>query len=399
MKGVTRNDMPDSWPCRNLFAAALVFAGTVALHAGAADIPAASVETDPVSSTGDAADDPCIWVHPQNPELSLIIGTDKQAGLAVYGLDGSQLAFLPCGEVNNVDVRYDFPLGGQGVDLVVAGNQTGNVMAVYRVNPELRTLDVANAEPLPLGIEVYGSCLYHSRRTGKFYAIFNSRDGEVEQWELEDDGDRHVGARLVRSFDVGDKTEGCVADDAKGVLYIGEEETGIWRYPAEPDGGLERVLVDATGPTGHLTADVEGLTIYYAGDDDGYLIASSQGNSTFVVYDRAVPNEYLCTFAVGEGGGIDAVTGTDGIDVCATALNSTFPSGLFVVQDDKNDGGNQNFKLVPWEAIANSAVPNLSVVPSWTPRVNQPPMPASSASALRNTALTVVVFGAATLRP
>ena len=48
----------------------------------------ASVETQPVATDGDAADDPAIWLHPSNPERSLVIGTNKQSGLTVYNLRG-----------------------------------------------------------------------------------------------------------------------------------------------------------------------------------------------------------------------------------------------------------------------------------------------------------------------
>jgi 3-phytase len=40
--------------------------------------PAARVETEPVPSSGDAADDPAIWVHPGDPARSLVLGTDKK---------------------------------------------------------------------------------------------------------------------------------------------------------------------------------------------------------------------------------------------------------------------------------------------------------------------------------
>jgi 3-phytase len=43
----------------------------------------ATVETDPVPSSGDAADDPALWIHPTEPASSLIVGTDKDAGLGV----------------------------------------------------------------------------------------------------------------------------------------------------------------------------------------------------------------------------------------------------------------------------------------------------------------------------
>ena len=51
----------------------------------------ATVETDPVPGGGDA-DDAAIWVHPTDPALSMIIGTDKESGLGVYDLSGNQIA-------------------------------------------------------------------------------------------------------------------------------------------------------------------------------------------------------------------------------------------------------------------------------------------------------------------
>ena len=63
-----------------------------------------SVETDPVASYGDAADDAAIWVHPDNPELSIVIGSQKQRGINVYDLDGSLIQSRADGRINNVDV-------------------------------------------------------------------------------------------------------------------------------------------------------------------------------------------------------------------------------------------------------------------------------------------------------
>jgi 3-phytase len=114
--------------------------------------------------------------------------------------------------------------------------------------------------------------------------------------------------------------------------------------------------VDSTDADGYLTADVEGLAIYYMNDGAGYLIASSQGNDTFTVYERAGDNRYLGTFRVIESDTVDAVSESDGIDVTNFPLNVAFPEGLFVTQDDRNidPDENQNFKLVSWRAIADA---------------------------------------------
>jgi 3-phytase len=47
----------------------------------------------------------------------------------------------------------------------------------------------------------------------------------------------------------------------------------------------------------HLSADVEGLTIYDAGNGKGYLIASSQGSDQFEVYDR-ITDAYIGSFSI-----------------------------------------------------------------------------------------------------
>lgn len=94
-----------------LVAAALT--GGVLLRLSAAEaVVAATVETAPVPHTGDAADDPAIWINPSDPSQSTILGTDKLGGLAVYSLAGAQLQYRPDGEINNIDLRYNFPLGG-----------------------------------------------------------------------------------------------------------------------------------------------------------------------------------------------------------------------------------------------------------------------------------------------
>ena len=123
------------------------------------------------------------------------------------------------------------------------------------------------------------------------------------------------------------------------------------RCGAEPAAGNGRTVVDSTGLTGSLTHDVEGLTIFLGDAGSGYLIASSQGRDAFNVYRREGRNEYVATFTIEAGNGIDRVTHSDGVDVLNASLGPAFPHGVFVTQDQQNEGGRQNFKLVPWPAI------------------------------------------------
>lgn len=310
----------------------------------------ATVETEPVQTGGDSADDSTLWVNPNDPSLSLVIGTNKQRGLVVYDLNGKEVQFLSDGRLNNVDHRDSFPLGDKKISLVTASNRSNNTISIYRVNPETRRLENVAARSITT-IEAYGSCMYHSRSTGKFYYIVANKHGEVEQLELFDNGKGFVDARRARLFKVGTQLEGCVADDELDKLYIGEEAVGIWKYPAAPDAPANGTKVDGVMPQGRLKADVEGLTIAYEGNSRGYLIASSQGNNTYVVYRREGNNEYVKTFRIVASKGIDGVSETDGIHVTTGNLGPMFPNGVFIAQDGSDDKGTQNFKLVPWQLI------------------------------------------------
>ncbi len=311
----------------------------------------ATIETDPVRSSGDAADDPAIWRHPNDGAQSTIIGTDKKRGLMVYDLNGRLLQELPDGNMGNVDLRHDFPLGGSPTAIVTAGNRSDNSIAIYAIDVSTRLLRNVAARRIEVDLGVYGSCMYRSAVDGTYYVFITSKSGEVDQWRLLETRQGTVDAERVRRFDVGTQIEACVADDELGFLYIGEENVGIWKYGAEPAAGNGRTLVDSTGPAGSLAPDVEGLTLFLGDAGSGYLIASSQGRDAFNVYRREGGNEYVATFAIEAGNGIDRVTHSDGVDVLNASLGPAFPHGVFVTQDQENEGGRQNFKLVPWPAI------------------------------------------------
>lgn len=309
----------------------------------------ATIETDPVPNGGDAADDPAIWVNPVDSALSAIIGTDKRGGLAVYDLSGKQIQYLRDGEMDNVDLRDGFKLGGQTVSIVTASNRKDNSIAIYKINPQTRTLENVAARNIKHGMTVYGMCMYRSAKTGKVYYFGTSKSGAIEQWELFESSGK-VDAKKVRNLKLGSTVEGCVADDELGHFYAAEEAVGVWKFGAEPEAGSNSSQIAKVGD-GHLFADVEGLAIAYGKDGMGYLMVSSQGNHSFVVYRREGNNEFVKKFRIGNGQGVDGCEETDGIDVTTANLGPTFPQGVFVVQDGSNDKGNQNFKLVPLQAI------------------------------------------------
>ncbi|MGX9782393.1 phytase [Janthinobacterium lividum] len=317
-------------------------------------IIAPQAQTEPMARQGDAADDPAIWLS-SNPADARILGTNKKQGLLVYDLQGKQTQLLEVGRLNNVDVRQNISLGGSKVDLAVATQRDDNSMMLFTINA---SGDVAEAGRFPTGLKsIYGMCLYQPA-SGGVQAFINDKDGTFQQYSIGLEGNK-FSATLLRSFKVATQPEGCVADDANARLFLGEETRGIWTTSADaakPD-ALTMVL-----PVGaQLTADVEGMAIYRqpgAKANTGYLIVSSQGDSSYVVLDAQAPYKVRGRFKVGFNlpAGIDGTSETDGLDVTSANLGGAYAQGMLVIQDGykRLPDGPQNFKYVAWGDVAKA---------------------------------------------
>ncbi|MFB2838433.1 phytase [Floridanema evergladense] len=346
------------------------------------------LDEPPTGTIPGDADDPAIYVHPSNSSLSLVITTLKDGGMHVYDLNGQLLQSILPGRVryNNVDLLTGFSLGGRSVDLAVASDRRNDTLAIFRINPDTRRLEnltVTNTIFTPVGqssngeTTAYGLGTYRSPISGKTYVFVSRREtGEVAQIELSDNGSGQIIATKVRTLNLptpsgGEledaQVEGMVADRDLGFLYVGQENVGIWKFAAEVGGSNTGTLIYPVKPNGNtLEADVEGLTIYYGKNGTGYLLASSQGNNTFAIYDRQGNNSYLGSFAIAKSGNIDSVQESDGADVVSVPVGSQYPYGLLVVQDGFDDplllvedegeleNVTSNFKFIPWENVANA---------------------------------------------
>ena len=322
------------------------------------DLPAvhAVVETEPVRGEGDAADDPAIWIHPDDASLSLVLGTDKRRGLAVYDLSGQEVQFLPRGRINNVDLRQGVALESGPATLAVATNRTEGTMDIFTVSAEGQ-VELALAQPLEIG-DPYGICM-HLDAAGAAYAYVNGTDGEYEVWRLGEAGG--LAPERIDRFSLPTKPEGCVVDDLTGIAYIGEEEHGIWKMPAGAGGFEDKTLLDSVD-SDRLTADVEGLDIYRTAEGGAILVASSQGDYTYAFYDLHDGDRYLGSVRIADSpvDEIDGAEETDGLAVSAVDLGPGFEQGVLVVQDgfNRRPEETQNFKLVPWSSVAAALILN-----------------------------------------
>jgi len=310
----------------------------------------ASAQTTPVAAFGDAADDPAIWINEQDAKNSLILGTDKRRGLMVYDLAGNKVQSLNVGRLNNVDVRQHQGINNETHTWITASNRTLNSISVFTVDGDNKLNHVAEvATNLP---EIYGMCMYSS--DSGHYVFVNDKSGLFQQYKLTGNANSVTG-ELVREFTLPSQPEGCSADDKLGQLFAGEEDAGIWYIGAEPTAGNKAVKLQSVNE--QLVADVEGMEIYH-GDDERYLVVSSQGDNSYVLYKISDDTQPSLSFAgkfnviANLDKGIDGVGETDGLTVTAKALPG-YPEGMLIVQDGYNRMPlqPQNFKVIDWREV------------------------------------------------
>jgi myo-inositol-hexaphosphate 3-phosphohydrolase len=309
-----------------------VFGGAASGAEPARTLIPSDAETTPVASSGDAADDPTIWVNEVDPSDSRIIANDKKGALNMYRLDGTLVTSLYTGTFwGNSDVRGDLlAVARSGIKLYAVTDSSLGQVGSIKTSGE-------------------GLCMYQSG--ADLYVFTVTRRGVVRQFKL---NSLRTGGTLVRSFSLGSEGEGCAVDDQAQALYISQEDVALWRYGANPSDGTSRVAVDTVVPQGRITPDAEGITL-----TGNRVIVSSQygtarAKSYFTAYTRNA-NEYEAAFRIGDGVSSDDCDGTDGIAAYEGYLGPTFPFGIFVCQDNNNSvpgtAGNQDFKLVRWEAL------------------------------------------------
>lgn len=326
------------------------------------------------------------------------------------------------GRYNNVDLLSGLKIKGTRTDIAVVSDRGRDRLRIYgidRDHPDAPLTDLTDpAAPRVFSATeadvddqqtAYGLATWRNASNGRYYALASQRHTTgLALMELTATANGTVTYHRVRtlalpsSFAIGNGTvwtpcdepgrtpqvEGMVVDAERGVLYAAQEDVGIWRMRADLTGtphivdkvrefGIpgtydpvtDECVAGADPGVGgkRITADVEGLTIYREDDGEGYLLASSQGDNTFVAYEREGDNDYVGNFRVAPAAGAGAIDGSeecDGAAVLNAPLGDDYPDGLLVVHDGFNapdvtgeDGEvrtNTNFKFVDWNDVADA---------------------------------------------
>lgn len=415
--------------------AATATAATAPLPGSTAVPPVhAKAETPPLyddeAGHNSNADDPAVWYDAAHPAASLVLGTAKEGGLDVYGLDGHLIQTLAApavpadgaapGRFNNVDVLSGlrFP-DGRTSDVAVVTDRGRDRIRFYRIDnsdPAAPLTDVTDsAVPRAFAATeadvddqytAYGTAAWHDPRTGRSYVLASRRHtADVGLFEVTATAAGTVTYHRVRTLTLpstfrtpggrwspcedpgaGPQAEGLVVDAAKGTVYISQEDIGIWKVSASLTGTPR--LVDRTAQFGvpavydaaadecvpgedpgyggrHLTADSEGLTLFRGPSGRQYLVASSQGDYTYAVYDTSRGDRWAGSFRVAAGRTVDGSEETDGIAALARPLGPAFPHGVLVVQDgynapapgaaDDGDRTDTNYKITDLSDVMRAA--------------------------------------------
>nr|WP_276611051.1 phytase [Kineococcus siccus] len=322
---------------------------------------------------------------------------------------------------NNVDVVQGARIGGRTLDLAVVSDRGRDRVRVFAIDPRgaaagaavLRDVTAPGAAPvfsaseaavdeqetaygLAAGLDARGGVqVLTTRRHTTDYAVLDLVAGpggtvgyrEVSRSSLPAEFTLSTGGTWSPCEEPGEgpQMEGTVRDPASGAWFVAQEDVGIWRLtveggattsrrlldtvrgfgvPATYDAGTESCEVSGPDPGvggTHLTADAEGLTVAPKAGGGTYLFASSQGDSTFAVYDVSRKARYVGGFSVADGPGIDGVQHSDGATLSTSPLGPDFPHGVFVSHDGEEtptvagaDGEarvSTGFTLVPLERI------------------------------------------------
>jgi len=321
--------------------------------------------------------DAAVWIHPTEPARSLLVVTNEKRGMEVHNLSGLLLKHVDAGvQPCYVDVIYGFRLDGESEDLVLASCMAPGFagVRVWRINSATCKIEDVTAGP---AIQVFagqapvGLCSYHSLKTGKHYFFVTLRDGPVEQHELFETPEGRVSARLVRKFALGGEVKSCIADDEYGVVYVAEDDVGVWRFPAEPDAEPQGKCVIRVGENG-LVPNVKGPAIYCASDGRGYLLVVSQGSkgayTCTKVYERSGDYRFLLTIDPSPAG-FGALDHSSGLAVTNQPTVAQFSQGVLAINDQINPNASEDFKLYSWSDIARMG--GLLIDTTWSPRSKQ----------------------------
>lgn len=313
------------------------------------------------------SDDPAIWINTENPEQSLILGTDKGnedniGSIYVFNLKGKIIPEKTIENIqrpNNIDVEYGFVLDGDTFDIAVFTERYAEAIRVVKL-PEVELIDnggipVFTGETGEDYNKPMGVALYKKPATGEIFAIVGRKNGPSDNylWQYKLSGENgQVAGEKVRTFGQysgKNEIEAIAVDDALGYVYYSDEGAGVRKYYADPDSSNSQLAFFAKEG---FEEDHEGISIYPAGENSGYILVSDQQDNSFRVYGRTGTeknphqHDFIAEIKL-------STLESDGSEIASVPLGDSFPQGIFVAMSD--DG---TFQIYDWRKLQQAIEAN-----------------------------------------
>lgn len=303
-------------------------------------------------------DDPALWINPQDPAKSLIVGTDKDTDGALYVFDLDGKIVNRVGDLkrpNNVDIAYGFKFRGQPIDIAVTTEREMQRLRIFRL-PDMACIDQGDLivfdgdqHRSPMGI-----ALYRRSHDGAMFAFVSGKSGPavgyIGQYLLTDDETGKLTIKLVRQFGAysGKKEIEAIAVDAElGYVYYSDEQYGVRKYQADPDAPDADEELALFGTSG-FAGDHEGISIYKINDGTGYILVSDQQANQFRIYKREGEPGQPHVHPLVKTVPVSAIE-SDGSEITSTVLDPRFPSGLFIAMSN-----GRVFHYYSWDDLAGT---------------------------------------------
>ncbi len=127
-----------------------------------------------------------------------------------------------------------------------------------------------------------GVCLYQDSEHNGFLFLIGE-DGLAQQWLVADRDSTLPSPKLIRNLSTPPNSEFCQVDDKRSLMYVNEENVGIWAYDANAEADLARKPVELVRPFGLLKESASGIQRV----PNGLLIIDESASSLHVYVNDA----------------------------------------------------------------------------------------------------------------
>ncbi|MEP4889307.1 MAG: phytase [Aliiglaciecola sp.] len=197
-----------------------------------------------------------------NGEQYWLLTSEAQGILLVDGQGQTLSSFA--GNMEMLDWRNNIQIGNKTLGLITTNDNNNQQILVLGLDWQSKQLSLLSSLSHPEG-QVEALCWYQMPQ-GHLSVFIADAQGKVEQRIVVDGKTQSLVDVPVHEFIGTLETKNCGVDDDAGILYLVEENIGLWQYPADPEAELVRDLVAAVKPFGQLEGEITHVDVLDNGD-------------------------------------------------------------------------------------------------------------------------------------